>query len=388
MATKAKINREILKWARTSARVSLDKAAKTISKSCSIDRIKEWELQDGKDAPTVNQLKKLARLYRRPVEIFNLPYIPREFPKLKDFRKNKDELSTAVIFMMREVQDKQDWLHHFYANSRATKAGFSGRYNIKHDPEIVAKDIRKTLGINLKENPVKPLKYWIEKAENKRIFITLSSNFHTRLKLDSDVFKGFVIADSLAPFIFLNSDDWDQGQLFTLVHELAHLWIGVSGISNDTGICGEASGLHPVERFCNEVAIRALLPEEDLKLFFPEKGEILFRHITKAGRKLGISNRNIILRSHELGLLEDNQLKEFLKTANEIWKEFLAKEARKPKSSGGPNYYIMQLRRNSKAFSNVVIDSYKKGKISGTDASRLLNMREVNFGKFKGYVYK
>src|SRR5690349_2597766 len=104
MPLKPKINREILKWARTSARISLDKAAKTISKKADADKIKEWENPEGKDSPSLAQLKKLARLYRRPIEIFSLPYIPKEYPRLKDFRSNKDELDTAVIFIMREMQ--------------------------------------------------------------------------------------------------------------------------------------------------------------------------------------------------------------------------------------------------------------------------------------------
>ena len=86
MAVKARYNREILKWARITARIPAEKAAKTISKSCTADRIREWESPEGKDAPSVNQMKKLARLYRRPVEVFSLPYIPKEYPRLKDFR--------------------------------------------------------------------------------------------------------------------------------------------------------------------------------------------------------------------------------------------------------------------------------------------------------------
>src|SRR5690349_9553898 len=96
---KVSVNKEILKWARTSARISQEKAAKTLSKTFKADRIKEWESPEGKDGPSLAQLKKLARLYRRPVEVFSLPYIPKEFPRLKDFRSNKDELDTAVIFI-------------------------------------------------------------------------------------------------------------------------------------------------------------------------------------------------------------------------------------------------------------------------------------------------
>jgi Zn-dependent peptidase ImmA (M78 family)/transcriptional regulator with XRE-family HTH domain len=386
MAVKPKINREILKWARTSARISLEKVAKTISKTTTADRVKEWESPEGKDSPSLAQLKKLARLYRRPIDIFSLPYIPKEFPRLKDFRSNKDELDTAVIFIMREIQEKQEWLSGFYRKSKNGKLPFAGKYNIKHDPAVVAADIRKTLGISLKEKPDKPLKYWITKAEDKRIFIALSSNFHTRLKLNSDVFKGFVIADPFAPFIFLNSDDWDQGQLFTLVHELAHVWIGVSGISNDTGLITSASGIHPVEKFCHEVALHALLPEEDIKTFVPEKGDFNFKNITKASRRLGVHNQNIVMRMHGLGLID--KYDDLLKAANDSWKEFLDKESKKPKPSGGPNYYIIVLRRNSRSFATVVMENYKRGKIPGDVASRLLNVREANFGKLEKYVFK
>jgi Zn-dependent peptidase ImmA (M78 family)/transcriptional regulator with XRE-family HTH domain len=387
MAVKPKINREILKWARTTARISQEKVAKTISKTFKAERVKEWESPEGKESPSLAQLKKLARLYRRPIDVFSLPYIPKEFPRLKDFRSNKDELDTAVVFMMREIQEKQEWLRNFYMKQKGSRLPFAGKYNIKHDPAVVAADIRKTLGISLKEKPDKPLKYWITKAEEKRIFIALSSNFHTRLKLDSDVFKGFVIADPFAPFIFLNSHDWDQGQLFTLVHELAHIWIGVSGISNDTGIITPEPGMHPVEKFCNEVAVRALLPEDEVKTFIPEKGEVEIKNIIKASRRFGIYNRSMVLRLKSLSLI-DEQSGALLKSADDLWKEFLEKEARKPKSSGGPNYYVMVLRRNSKSFANVVMDNYKRGKLPGDVASRLLNVREANFGKLETYVYK
>jgi len=387
MAVKPKINREILKWARTSARISPDKTAKSISKTCTAERVKEWENPEGKDSPSLAQLKKLARLYRRPLEVFSLPYIPKEFPRLKDFRSNKDELDTAVVFIMREIQEKQEWLRNFFMKQKGSRAPFAGKYNIKHDPAVVATDIRKTLGISLRDKPDKPLKYWIAKAEAKRIFIALSSNFHTRLKLNSDVFKGFVIADPFAPFIFLNSDDWDQGQLFTLVHELAHIWIGVSGISNDTGLLTTTTGLHPVEKFCNEVTIRALLPEEDVKTFVPEKGEIGYPLIKKAARRFGVHNRSMVLRMQSLGWIDQNA-DELLKSADDGWKEFLDKESKKPKSSGGPNYYVMVLRRNSSSFAKVVMDNYKRGRISGDETSRLLNVREANFGKLETYVYK
>ena len=388
MAKKANINPEILKWARKSARMTLDKAAKTISKTCKPERIREWESPDGDDRPSVKQVEKLARLYRRPKEIFSLPFIPRDFPPLKDFRKEKgDGYDTGLIFMMREIQEKQEWLSGFLSRSRQKKIDFAGRYNIKHDPLVVAADIRKTLGIQQQPASVKPLKYWIERAEAKRIFVCLSSNYHTRLKLDSDVFRGFVIADKFAPFIFINSDDWDQGQLVTLVHALVHIFIGVSGVFADTYGSPHKEGIHPVEKFCNEVTAPALMPEKEMSAFIPgSKAE--FKHIAKAARRLGLSNETILNRVMNLKLIEEDKGKSFRKEASDLWKEFLLKESQKKKPSGGPNYYVMALRRSSKAYSNIIMDIYKGGKISGADASRLLKVKEANFQKFEKYIYK
>ena len=390
MASKAKINPEILKWARKSAKISLEKSASAISKTCKTDRIKEWESPDCKDFPTIKQVEKLARLYRRPADVFYLPFIPKDFPPLKDFRHNKEEgLSTALIFMMREIQEKQEWLSNFLSKKKEKKLDFVGRFNINSPADVVAKDLRKTLNIGTFPSAQKPLKYWIEKAESKRIFISLSSNYHTRLKLDSDMFKGFAIADKYAPFIFLNSDDWDHGQIFTLVHELAHIWIGVSGISNETELnIAHSNNIHPVEKFCNEVAVKALLPDDELTVFLPNKDEITFKNISRLSRKLGVSNNALLNRALNIRLLDEEKFDSFRKESDNIWKEYLIKESLKKKSSGGPNYYVMQLRRSSKAFANIVMDFYKSGKVTGPDASRLLKVKEGNFGKFEKYIYK
>ena len=101
-----------------------------------------------------------------------------------------------------------------------------------------------------------------------------------------------------------------------------------------------------------------------------------------------MSNNAILYRASNLKLIDDNIYKTLRKESDNSWKEFLDKEANKKKSAGGPNYYIMQLRRSSKAFANIVMDFYKSGKVNGSDASRLLKVKEGNFVKFEKYIYK
>ena len=167
------------------------------------------------------------------------------------------------------------------------------------------------------------------------------------------------------------------------------MWINVSGISNETGIGYEhPSGIHIVEKFCREVTELTLLPEDEMKSLLQVKGELTLKNIARAGKRLGVNNDTFLIRAGKLGLIENEKVTALRKEADRAWKDFLLKESQKPKSSGGPNYYVMQLRRSSKAFSNIVMDIYKSGKVNGNQASRLLNVKEGNFVKFEKYIYR
>src|SRR5690606_24622713 len=144
-----------------------------------------------------------------------------------------------------------------------------------------------------------PMNEWIDKAENAGIFISRASFLHSHLVLDKDLIQGFAIADKYAPFVFVNSKNWDAPQLFTLVHELAHIWIAKSGISNEIDIeftNKSKSKFHPVELFCNQVAAHALMPRELIIQF----GADTFKSkdlIFKEAKKLGISSLAFLVRA-------------------------------------------------------------------------------------------
>ncbi|MGB0980132.1 MAG: ImmA/IrrE family metallo-endopeptidase, partial [Croceimicrobium sp.] len=257
MATKAYITPNVLKWARESARMTEEIAASKVS--VSVDKLVEWE--KGDKQPTIRQAQILAKAYKRPFSILFLPEIPRDFQPLQDFRKNGSKsLSTSSIFIIREIQQKQSWISETNREGGENKLPFVGRYSLKDNPKAIANDILQTLGIiagNYKSN--NPMKEWIAKAEAKGIFISRTSFIHSRLRLDSGELQGFAIADPYAPFVFINSDDWGSAQLFTLVHELAHIWIAETGISNSTELdIKTASDFNKVELFCNEIAANVL----------------------------------------------------------------------------------------------------------------------------------
>ncbi len=231
MANRAYITAKVLKWARESAKMTEEIAASKVAVSS--ERLNEWET--GESFPTIRQAQNLAKAYKRPFALFFLPDIPNDFQPLKDFRKpGSKELSTSSIFIIREIQQKQAWISDVNEENNENIVPFVGRFSIKDNALKVAQDILATLDINpLNYKTNNPILEWIDKAESNGIFISRTSFIHSRLKLDSNEIQGFAIADNFAPFVFINSDDWDAPQLFTLVHELAHIWIAETGISND-----------------------------------------------------------------------------------------------------------------------------------------------------------
>lgn len=392
MADKAYITPNVLKWARESARMTEETAATKVS--VTIEKLREWEV--GTSQPTIRQAQTLAKSYKRPFALFFLPDIPRDFQPLQDFRKSGSKsLTTSSIFIIREIQQKQAWLSDIYSDNQEEKLPFVGRFSINDNPQKVANDILQTLNINpsfYKSN--NPIKEWIDAAETKGIFISRTSFIHSRLKLDSEELQGFAIADPHAPFVFVNSEDWNAPQLFTLVHELAHIWIAETGISNEVEPdLKEKDKFHPVELFCNEVAANALMPREiifdfDALLFQSSKD------VFKIAKQLGVSSFALMVRALNLNIISIPTYQKLKKQADIDFAEYLRREAEKKakqkekEKPSGPNYFLLQLNRNSRLFTQTVLDAFRGGYIEPTLASNLLNVQVNKFQKLESQLVK
>ena len=392
MADKAYITPKVLRWARESARMTEETAAAKVSKSKEI--LKEWE--EGSSQPTIRQAKILAKAYKRPFALFFLPEIPRDFQPLQDFRrKDAKALGTASIFIIREIQQKQNWIRETNEENNEEKIPFVGRYSIKDKPEVVANDILKTLDINPPNYKTdNPIKEWIEQAESKGIFISRTSFIHSRLKLDSEEIKGFAIADPYAPFIFINSEDWEAPQLFTLVHELAHVWIAETGISNEIEPdLKSKEKYNPVELFCNEVAANVLIPSKlicnlDIATFISAK------EVFKVSKNLGVSSFAFLVRALNLNLISLDVYKKLKNEAEIEYKEFLKRVEEKKanqkikEKKGGPNPYLLRLNKNSRLFTQIVLDAFHGGFVEPTQASSLLSTPVNKFPSLEAQIYR
>jgi Zn-dependent peptidase ImmA (M78 family)/transcriptional regulator with XRE-family HTH domain len=392
MADKAYITPNVLKWARESARITEETAAAKVS--VTVEKIKEWE--EGTSQPTIKQAQTLAKAFKRPFALFFLPDVPRDFQPLQDFRKSGAKtLTTSSIFIIREIQQKQAWIRDVYSENLENKLAFVGRFSIKDNPQTVAKDILETLKINPSSYKTdNPIKEWIEAAETNGIFVSSTSFIHSRLKLDSEELQGFAIADAYAPFVFVNSEDWNAPQLFTLVHELAHIWIAETGISNEVEPdIKHKDKLHPVELFCNEVAANALMPKE-IVLSFDTASFQDSKNVFKVAKQLGVSSFALLVRALNLNIISAPNYHKLKKQADIDFAAYLKREAEKKvkqkekDNQGGPNYFLLQLNRNSRLFTQAVLDAFRGGFIEPTLASNLLNVQVNKFPKLESQLIK
>ena len=375
--------------------MTVDYAAQKVG--VSLEKLISWE--EGETRPTMNQADKLAKLYRRASALLFLPAPPPllDFQPISDFRTvgaRKGEYSTALTFMLREISEKQEWMREHLTEAGEKELSFIGRFTVETPADEIARNIVKELEIERTYKADKALKYWTEKAEAKRIFISYSSFIHTRMLLPADEVRGFVFCDNMAPFIYVNSSDTRSAQLFTLVHEIAHLWLNSSGVSNiEEFEQGAVRRRAKIEILCNSVAAEVLMPAHLViaaaatEATSNEKTTVEMPFIEQLARKFGVSDLAMLIRFHELKWitteLYDKQKKNLRKRFDD-WKK--AEEAKKKKSEGGPDPYRMQIRRNSRAFTHIVYDFYKSGQISSSETSGLLHVKVNNFPKLENYL--
>ena len=327
MADKAYITPKVLQWARESARMSLETAAAKVS-------IAPEKLANGKMTAPDNPPSSRQKYWQRHTKDLLLFFSARSAKRLYAFagfsQKTAKPLGTASVFIIREIQQKQAWIRDVFENNNESVLPFVGRFSIHDNPAKVANDILDTLQINKNNYSVYgPINEWIDKAESRGIFISKTSFIHTRLKLDSEEMQGFAIADSYAPFIFINSEDWNTSQFFTLVHELAHIWIAESGISNEIEPELKHKGnLHPIELFCNEVAANALMPIEEIKNLDSAVFNSL-NEVSKISKKLGVSSFAFLFRALKLQIISIDKYRKLKILADSAYKAFLQREDEK-----------------------------------------------------------
>jgi Zn-dependent peptidase ImmA (M78 family) len=365
---RVEVKPDLLRWARERAGFDLDEVARRFP------QLEAWE--HGAAHPTLRQIERFAKATHTPVGFLFLQEPPIERVPIPDFRTVDNEHigrpSPDLLDTIYICQQRQEWYRDFARSTGEEPLPFVGSARLTSDIEATASSIGRLLGFDIEERRRMPtwteaLRRFIEQADTLGILVMCSGvvlNNNSR-RLDPDEFRGFAMADDLAPLIFINGADTKAAQMFTMAHELAHIWLGQSGVSDS-----QASRVpeHQVERWCNRVAAELLVP---LSVFREEysANEELVAEVDRLARRFKVSTLVILRRIHDAGGL----------TQEQFWKAYEEEIGRLraiPKGSGG-DFYLTQAARVSKRFARALVVSTLEGQTLHRDAFRLLGFSKL-----------
>ncbi len=365
---RVEVKPELLFWARQRARIDIDKLTSQFPK------YQEWEV--GELKPTMKQLEKFAKITHVPIGYFFLskpPDIP--FP-IPDFRSVGDVAlrnpSPDLFDTIYLCQRRQFWYRNFARNEGENPANFVGSARLKTSVEKVAEKIRTALHFGLEERGslsdwTDALRQFVKLTNELGVLVMVSGivGNDTHRALDPREFRGFALADDYAPLIFINGADTKAGQMFTLAHELAHLWLGQTALSDSRP---DANAGHNVEIWCNRVAAELLVPRHVLQEEF-RLDEDLASEVKRLARRFKVSSLVILRRIYDLhGLTRD----EFRRAHDDE----LEKLKIMTRSRRG-NFYPTLITGVGERFARAVVTNTLEGETSFTEAFRLLDLKNI-----------
>lgn len=339
---------------------------------------RKWPLWlSGEAQPTLRQLEKFARLTHTPIGYFFLPEPPDLTLPVPDFRTLSDEAlavpSSNLLDTLYLCQQRQDWYRDYAQLHGLPTLTFVGSANIGDAVEIVARKMRDVLGVSTEDRRQLPtwtdaLRQLIAKAEDAGVLVMVSSvvGSNSHRKLDVGEFRGFALADNLAPLIFLNGADSKAAQMFTLAHEMAHVWLGVSGVSD---VHAGQIPRQQTERWCNQVAAELLMPMQALQAAYQPENPIP-QEIQRLSREFKVSTLVALRRLFDAHFIDETMLWQFYRQEQERLRTL------KEKSSAGGDFYRSLGTRTSKRFARAVVGSTLEGQTLFRDAFRMLGIRK------------
>jgi len=359
----------LLHWAWERARLDPDTLVKRFP------QLEEWET--GERQPTLKQLEDFAKATLTPFGYFFLPEPPEETLPIPDFRTVASRAvrrpSAQLLETLNICIRRQEWYReHALAEEQAPLA-FIGGSRIADGVEAVAAAIRAVVRLDpdarrTAKDGDAALRAMFEQVEEAGILVMRNGvvGNNTSQPLSVEEFRGFALSDPHAPLVFINAADTKAAQMFTLAHELAHLWLGESGISNSEETLAPSGAA--TEAFCNRVAAEALVPMRDFRAVWNENADPVaeFRRLATRFR---VSTLVIIRRAHDAGFLSAESF-------NIAYKDELDRIMRFARGSGG-DFYKTQTSRLGRRFPRALLESTLGGATLYRDAFRLLGISKT-----------
>ena len=364
--TRVPVNPELLLWACERSGIAQEDLAAKFKK------LPEWE--SGETQPTLKQVEAFARAVHVPVGYLFLTKPPEEPVPIPDFRTFAGQAVTRpspnLLDTIYTCQERQSWYRDFVRVARAPELAFVGSATVETPPETVAAEMRETLGFDLAARRDCPtwtdaLRLFIRQAEEARILVMVSGVVmsNNRRRLDPAEFRGFALSDPFAPLIFVNGADTKAAQMFTLAHELAHLWLGASALSN-IGTAPQP-GFQREEVWCNAVAAELLVPLAALRA-----NEPLDDALPRLARTFKVSTLVILRRLLDAGWIDRPRF-------DIAWAEEVARLRHLAQGGSGGDFYRTTLSRVSRRFARALVVSTLEGQTLYRDAYRMLGVSKT-----------
>ncbi len=348
-------------------------------------QLQQWI--DGEKKPTVNQLADFAKAVHIPFGFFFLEKLPEIKNTVPLFRTNSKvahfDYSYELSQTINTIQKRQDWLVDYLRSEHQDELPFVGRFNVKHNYSVIANDIRKELLLPMNwsqflTDKEAALKYLIKKAEDAGIYVAINGVLGNSSKnLNPEEFKGFVLSNKLAPYIFINGKDYPAAKLFTFMHELAHIWLDKSAALD---IERFQSANTEIEKLCDAVAAE-LLVAKDVLVKEWIKVKVQANHLDYLERFFKVSKVVIARRLFDLDIYSKPQFFTFYNAYKAWWD--IKKEN---EDSGGGSFYANQPYRVGIKFFETITTATTSGKLLYTDAYKLTNLYGSTFSNFKTHL--
>jgi Zn-dependent peptidase ImmA (M78 family) len=370
MSARVEVNPELLAWARQRSGLAFDDVEQRFP------MLAAWER--GEQQPTLKQLESFAQATNTPVGFLFLPEPPVEKVPIPDFRTVGDVgirvPSADLLDTIYQCQQRQDWYRDFAVLNREPAVGYVGSLSATASGAAAADAMRTALQFEVESrgsSRTEALRILIDRAEALGFLVMVNGvvGSNTHRKLDPGEFRGFALADPVAPLVFVNGADTKAAQIFTLVHELVHLWLGGTAL-DDVDLA--ARGWQDTERWCNQVAAELLMPLDVVPGALVQ-GEALADTMERLSRRFKVSTPVVLRRLHDAGRLSWDEYR----SAYDAEIRRLAGLLRE-RAVGGGNFYNTQPTRFGRRFTRAVITSTLEGQTLYRDALRMLSVKKVS----------
>ena len=386
------VNSDILRWARETAGLTLEDAAAklNIGEARGVpgpDRLAAYEA--GEQEPSRPLLLRMATQYRRSLLTFYMSAAPRLGERGEDFRTLPPEHSTTQVALVdaliRDVRARQEMVRAVLEDEdEAIVRPFVASMTMRQGVDAVLQSIRQTLDLDLEQyrsgvqRNQEPggFSYLRKQAEKAGIYVLLIGNLgshHTNL--DVEIFRGFALADAVAPFIVINDQDAETAWAFTLLHECCHIWLGATGISG-------ANAAADVEQFCNDVAGKFFLPANEIDSLRSLRGasfETVLAAINDFAKPRHVSHSMVAYKLYREEIIDRGLWSRLTTFYRNHWRG--AREAKRERNrdrEGGPNYYVVKRHRLGEALVALARRMLADGAMSPSKAAKVLRVKPSN----------